>query len=202
VSQATSTTALTSSANPSVYGQTVSFTATVTPENGGTATGTVTFFKNGVSVGVLSLNGNKATLPITTLTPATYSMTATYNGSTNVGGSSTTTSLPQVVNKASTTTTIMSSMNPVTHGNPVTFTATVTATAPSTAVPPGSVIFYDTFNGNVTELGVGTLSGGKATKTVTYSAAQEGSHSVTATYTGSAYVNASPASTPVAQVVN
>ena len=49
---------------------------------------------------------------------------------------------------------------------------------------------------------MGTLSGGKATLTHTYTAAQEGSHSVTATYTGSAYVSASPASPAITQTVD
>src|SRR5205823_14745443 len=43
VNRATSSVALNSSANPAAYGQTIPLTATITPQFGGSATGSVTF---------------------------------------------------------------------------------------------------------------------------------------------------------------
>ena len=72
---ATTTTSLASSLNPSLSGQSVTFTATVTPL---TATGTVTFYDNGTSIGSAALSSGTAKLPISTL--GTHPITATYNG--------------------------------------------------------------------------------------------------------------------------
>jgi hypothetical protein len=80
------TTALTSSPNPSNFGQNVTFTATVTAQPGfdkGTPTGTVTFFDGSTNIGNSNLNGGMATLTTSTLSVGTHSMTATYNGDAN-----------------------------------------------------------------------------------------------------------------------
>jgi hypothetical protein len=80
-------TALASSANPSVYGQSsVTFTATVTGAGGGPPTGTVQFKTNGVNFGsAVTLSGGSATsgaLP-TTFRPGTCTVTADYSGDTS-----------------------------------------------------------------------------------------------------------------------
>jgi hypothetical protein len=99
-STAPTTTALVSSLNPSNYGQTVTLTATVTPQyefGKTTPTGTVNFFDGVKNLGSSSLNSAEiATLSTSTLTPGTHSITATYNGDTNFG-SSTSPALSQVV---------------------------------------------------------------------------------------------------------
>jgi hypothetical protein len=81
------TTALTSSQNPSNYGQSVTFTATVTAQPGfskGTPTGTVSFYDGSTNIGNSNLNGGGiATLTVSTLIVGTHSMTATYDGDTN-----------------------------------------------------------------------------------------------------------------------
>ena len=51
VAQAATTVALTSSANPSIYGQAVTFTATVASSTTGTPTGSVTFFDGSTALG-------------------------------------------------------------------------------------------------------------------------------------------------------
>ena len=67
VTQAKSTTALNSSANPSGTGQSITLTATVTPA---TATGNVTFNDGKTVLGSNALSGGVATLVINTLTAA------------------------------------------------------------------------------------------------------------------------------------
>ena len=86
-------TALASSLNPSNFGQTVTYTATVTPQPGfykGAATGTVSFFDTatGTNMGSSSLNGSGvATVQFSTLGPSTHSIVATYHGGTNFASS-------------------------------------------------------------------------------------------------------------------
>jgi hypothetical protein len=79
-------TALTSSPNPSTSGQAVTFTATVTAQQGfykGTPTGTVSFYDGTTNIGNSNLNSGVATLTTSTLPVGTDSITATYNGDAN-----------------------------------------------------------------------------------------------------------------------
>jgi len=96
VSKATSTTALTSSPNPSNFGQAVTFTASVTPQFSGTVKGSVTFYDGTTTLKTVALSGGAAKFTTSTLTSGLHSITATYNGSTNFIGSSA--SLTQTVN--------------------------------------------------------------------------------------------------------
>ena len=87
VGQATTTTTVTSSANPSLVGQNVKFTAmvkspTVVP------VGTVTFTAGTTTLGQVSLAGGKASLTTSALPKGTTTVTATYNGTSNITGSS------------------------------------------------------------------------------------------------------------------
>ena len=97
------TTTLASSPNPSSFGQSVTFTATVVPERGfykGTPTGSATFYDAAVSMGSANLNGSGvATFSTGTLIVGTHSITATYNGDSNFA-SSTSQPLSQVVQGA------------------------------------------------------------------------------------------------------
>lgn len=98
VNQASSQTTLTSSPNPSTQGQAVTFTATVTSPNT-TPTGQVTFKSGSTTLGTKNLNSSGvATLSDKSLPVGTDSIIATYNGNTNVAGSTSKT-LKQVVNK-------------------------------------------------------------------------------------------------------
>lgn len=86
---------LTSSANPANVGDSVSFTATVSP----IATGNVTFLTNGVLFSTVALSGSAANSGATTTLPAgTTTVTAQYAGDSNVGGSTNT--LQQTINNA------------------------------------------------------------------------------------------------------
>jgi hypothetical protein len=174
-------TAVSSTANPSVYSQPVAFTATVTPTSGaGQATGTVTFFSGSTPVGTPTLNGSgQATLTISSLAVGTASITAKYNGDANFGPS-TSPAISQIVNQAGTTAGIASAPNPSNHNQAVTFTATVVVTAPGTAPPTGTVSFKE----GSRVLGTGSLSSnGQATFTI--SNLNKGSNQIVAVYGGS-----------------
>jgi hypothetical protein len=180
------TTALISSMNPSTVGQSVTFTATVT---GSSPTGTVTFKDGSTVLGSPSLSGGIATFTTSSLTVGPHSITAAYSGDLN-NGTSTATTLTQNVNDlVSTTTGLISSLNPSAFGQSVTFTATVTGSSPT-----GTVTFKD----GLTVLGSPTLSGGTATFTI--SSLTVGPHSISASYSGDAN-NAASASTPLSQGV-
>lgn len=92
---ATTTTALVSSQNPSSYGQSVTFTATLS-SSGGTPTGTVTFNDGGAAIGTSSLSAGVATFATTTLAVGNHAITATYNG-TPAFNTSTSSALTQSV---------------------------------------------------------------------------------------------------------
>ena len=96
VNKATTTTSLVSSQNPSNVGQSVTFTATVTPQFSGTAKGSVTFYDGTTALKTVALSGGVAKFTTSTLTSGAHSITATYNGSTSFTGSSA--SLTQTVN--------------------------------------------------------------------------------------------------------
>nr|WP_246670128.1 IPT/TIG domain-containing protein [Bradyrhizobium stylosanthis] len=76
----TTTTEVTSSQNPSSYGQSVTFTAKV-QSPGGTPTGTVTFNDGGTPIGTSALAAGTATFATTALAVGNHTITATYGGS-------------------------------------------------------------------------------------------------------------------------
>jgi hypothetical protein len=80
--QQSTTTALGAASNPSVYGQSVTFTATVSPDGSGigTPTGIVTFRDGTTSLGTRTLSGGIASLTISTLGAGSHAITATYGG--------------------------------------------------------------------------------------------------------------------------
>ena len=98
VNKASTTTALASSKNPSKHGTAVTFTATVTPAFGGSATGRVTFKDGAATLGTGSIGTtNKATFTTSTLAKGTHSITAVYPGDADTN-TSTSAVLKQVVN--------------------------------------------------------------------------------------------------------
>ena len=134
---APTTTTLTTSPNPSTFGSSVTFTATIT---GNAPAGTVGFTDGGITItgcGTAAVNAAKATCTTTALTVGSHSLVATYSGDTNNAGS-VSPALTQTVNKAASGTTLTTSPNPSTFGSSVTFTATITGNAPA-----GTVGFTD-----------------------------------------------------------
>ena len=147
-------TVLTSSPNPSTYGQAVMFTASVTSDGPVAPTGTVRFTSKGLSVqGILS--GGIATFTTSSMLAGTTSITATYSGD-SLSYKSKSSPLSQAVNQAPTTTTLTSTHNPSKQGRLVALTATVTS---SFATPKGTV----TFKVGDEVLGTVKVSNGKAT---------------------------------------
>jgi hypothetical protein len=179
VNEADATISIGSSANPSVFGQPVSFTVTVGPVDPGTGTptGNVSVFLNGGFLQTLSLSdGSASTDPTSTVHAGTYGVTATYEGDGNFNAG-TSGVFFQSVDAAGTTTTVVSAMTPTVFGQPVTFTATVTATAPGAGTPTGNV----RFSADGTNFGTSPLSGGSAVSPPIASL-PAGAHTVTATY--------------------
>jgi hypothetical protein len=83
VNPAATSTVVVSSVNPSAFGQSVTFTATVT-SSAGTPSGTV-LFKDGATTlgaGTLDASGN-ASFTLSTLTAGSHAITASYGGSGN-----------------------------------------------------------------------------------------------------------------------
>jgi sugar lactone lactonase YvrE len=191
VKPATTVTLVASNLNPSIYGQSVILTATVTASDGTTATGKVTFDNGTKSLGTATLSGGVAVITTSTLPAGTLTITASYDGDTTHVKSKSS-ALTQVVDQATSTTVVVSSLNPSTTGKLVKFTATVTS---PTTKPTGTVTFTD----GSTALGTETLASGKAS--YSSSTLSAGSHNITAVYQGNADCAAST-SAVLLQTVN
>ena len=144
----------------------------------------------GVTLGSAAVSGNAASLTTTGLAIGTHYINAIYSGDFNFTGSPSNT-LSQVVTKATTTTSLASSVNPSASGAPVTFTAVVSSPA---GTPTGKVTFWN----GTTVLGTVTLTSGSAKYTTTK--LPLGSNTITAVYGGDSNNNGSTSS-PVYQVV-
>jgi len=180
VNQASSSIAVVSSANPAVYGQGVTFTATVQPAAGSTASGTITFLDGTTSLGTATLANNSAQLTVSTLALGAHSITAVYGGSANLAGS-TSSPLAETISQTPTSITFTATPNPATYGQAVTFVATVQPT--SGGAVTGTVTFFD----GTTTLATATVTNnGSQHNSATLIAAglQGGTHTITATYSG------------------
>ena len=99
----TTSTSVSSNNNPSTYGGSVTFTATVTSLAGNPNNeGTVTFTDGATTLcNAVALSGSQATCSTSTLNAATHTATATYSGTTTGNGfQGSANSVSQVVNKA------------------------------------------------------------------------------------------------------
>jgi hypothetical protein len=193
VVQKTAAQASLASQNPATaYGQSATFTATVT---GQSPTGTVAFTDgvttiSGCNAVVLTLGSAQCTT--SALTVGNHSIAATYSGDGNNSGATSNT-LAQSVSKASTTTAVATSASPSTFAQSVTFTATVAGQGAS-----GSVQFKDGAS-TIGGCSMAVLSGGQAQCTTASLAT--GNHSITAVYGGDAS-NAGSTSAVLVQTVN
>ena len=185
--QVASIAAVTSSPNPSSYGQQVTFTASITsatPTIVG-ATGTVTFLDNGAQIGTGPLSGNPATAQFQTssLSVGTHPITVSYSGDANFGAA---TSLPannQIVNPVPTTVAVSSTPATGVAEEPVAITATISSSA-SASLVTGTV----TFTVGTKTVGPVTVTNGVATTNQTLPA---GTYQVVAVYSGTSNLGGS-----------
>lgn len=161
--QGTTSISLESDDNESVFGQTVTFTATVSATSPSVAapTGTVELFDGSSSLGTQTITALNpvATFNISNLVVGSHNIRAYYHGDTNNSDSET--FRTHVVVKADTATTVTSSNNSTVYGEPVTFTATVAPVSPGAGTPTGSVTFV-IGSGVNTRTFSRSLSGGQA----------------------------------------
>ena len=194
-------TALASSANPSVLGANVTFTATITtPDGGGVAPDDTVTFTDGANIlATQPVTAGVATLTTNALPQGLNPITATYNGDSSkyILGSASAVLNQEVL--AASTTGIVSSLNPSNYGQLVTFTVTVTPGV--AAYPPTGVVNILDGGVLIAPLALATVG---ITGQATYATAAltAGTHNITAAYQGDTY-NSTSTSTPVlAQVVN
>ncbi len=161
------TTVVASSADPSAFGQGVTYTATVTASDGTTPSGTVQFSVDGANLGApvsLDANGQAASPAIATLAPGAHTVVAAYNGALTPFDQYTVSGevVSQTVQEDATSAALTVSPSPAAYGQPVTFTATLSAAAPGAGTPGGTVQFLvdgQDFGAPV------AVSGGTATST-------------------------------------
>ncbi len=122
VSKLTPTVALNSSSSTTIYGQSVTFTATA---SGAVAASGIITFKNGATtLGTGTLSGGQASLTTATLNAGNYAITAEYGGDTNYV-SNTSSALTQTINQATLTVTADNKTKAYAAANPD-LTATIT----------------------------------------------------------------------------
>ena len=163
----------TSSADPSTYGTSVTFTVTLRGA-GATPTGTVTWMDGSQVLGTSPVDAaGNASFSTSTLDAGSHSITAVYGGDQDYNGV-TSRVLTDVVNPSpSTLSAPQSSANPSGPGQPVTFTVTVTR-----ADALGTVTWTD----GRTTLGTTTVNTGRAAFTTSQLAL--GTHPIAASYSG------------------
>ena len=170
-------TALASSWNPAGTRRVVTYTATVTTQDGGVASGTVTFQDGGATVASVRLNNNQAAYSTSYRKGGVHTITAKYSGDLNYLGSTSAPLTETVVQSHPSTTVLATSGSPSYVGQAVTFTATVTSSYG--AIPDGELVtFYD----GTTALGSVALASGTAAYTTSSLSAK--THTIKATYAG------------------
>jgi hypothetical protein len=190
ISKADTSTAVTSSQNPSVFSQAVTFTATVTNASAtvATPTGNVQFVVDGFNFGgPVALVAGTATSGSTsalTVSGSPHTVTVNYtNVDGNFNNSMGTLASGQTVNKANAMSAITSDApDPSVVGQPVTVSYTVTVQAPGSGTPTGNVTLSD---GTVSC--TSTVAAGNCMLTFTTA----GPKMLTATYTGDSNFNGS-----------
>ena len=187
---ASTTTTVATSTNPSAYGQSITFTATVTSGSPGTPTGTLTLFDGSGAIATGGMTSGTSVFVVSDLVAGDHTITATYNGdSTFASSTGSLTGNPQVVDKADTTTSGSSTTNPSTYGSPTTFIVSVSAGYPVPSLPTGDVNISD----GGTPIGAAQLlpgAGGFTTSTLSV-----GSHNIVIAYAGDANFNPSAPAT-------
>ena len=206
---------VTSTANPSHYGQYVTFIATVenTSQGGGAPTGSVQFYIDGTKyLGAITLVADGAdsstaivSAPILAAgNPHTVYAVFTNQDGNYVGGTSN--QIKQNVSTDATTTTLVSNTATSYAGQPVTFVAAVQNNSPGGAgAPTGSVQFYVDKALYLGPIALTAASGNTSTATISDSGlAVGGTHTVYAVYSNADgdFTSAIPASNNVTESVS
>ena len=146
------TTLNTSPGTTEPFGTTLQFTGSISPYTFGTytATGTVTFYDGGTSLGSGSLSNGQALLTNNSLTPGSHSIKAVYSGDFNFS-SSTSSATVVTITKGNPTLT-WATPAPITYGTSLSGTQ-----LDATASVPGTFV-YSPAAGNVFSAGTQTLS--------------------------------------------
>ena len=191
--------------SPSVWGQEVTVTATLSASMTGTTapSGTVGFSADGTAIPgcesrPLDPTALTATCTIAGLGAGEHSIGAAYSGD-DVYAPSDAPALTQTVQQAASSTSLTTARPVVTAGESVTLTATVTVLPPGAGVPTGTVTFF----AGGTPLGTVPLhaNAGVTTATLTTASLPAGTYAITAAYAGDANVAAST-SAVLTQYVN
>jgi len=182
VTKVTSTPVVSDVPNPSTYGATVTFTATLPAVGGGARpTGTVQFSIGTVALGTpQTLVNGSASVTSATLPVGTSSITAAYLGDDPNYVAKTSAAVTQTVNKGTATPSVIGTPNPTTFGSSVSLTATILP-AGAGVMPTGTIQFLD----NGVPLG-GLVALVNGTATLATTALTTGSHAITARYSGDA----------------
>ena len=180
VTHTTSSVSLRSSVNPSALGQAVKFTAVVTVEPAGIATGTMQFSDGATALGSVNVSGGIAVLTTSALPGGSHTILAEYSGNGTFPPAQA--SYYQSVNAPVTLVVSAAPTAPV-FGQAVVFTASVSSLAsPGFAAPTGHITWVDLASG--AQLGMAPLSSGTATLSLNSLAA--GMHTINVLYSGDA----------------
>jgi len=198
ITPAATSTTLTSSVNPTTFGQSTTFTATVKDTSNGNVAlpdgDTVTFLNGATVLGTGTTSGGTgtATFATNTLGGGAHTITARHEASNNYAAS-TSPAFTQNVNRAATFAKVTLSVNPTIVGQDATFTATLTDNSNGgIALPDNETV---TFLDGIAALGTGTTGGGNGQTTLTTNLLTAGTHSITASYAGNTNHAASVSST-------
>jgi uncharacterized repeat protein (TIGR01451 family) len=130
VNKLATATSLSSGKNPALFGQPVTFAASVSPA---AATGSVSFFDAATLLGSANLNSGLASLTLSNLAIGNHQITAVYGGSATYG-TSTSTGITQVINaSADLSVTQTASSSSIAVGRRLTYTVVVANSGPNTA---------------------------------------------------------------------
>jgi hypothetical protein len=193
IAKASPKVALASSANAVVFGQAVTFVASVTG-SGANPTGTVTFYDGASVIGTAALNGSgTAELTTTGLTPNANSISVRYSGGTSFLGASSGVSSVTVARAATRIIFTPQEMYKKKGLVSVNLTADIQPVAPGSGVPTGTVTF-ETTKPKRKILEIAVLSGGSAALSVKLNRVQN--QVVTINYSGDADFLPSAVMTP------
>ncbi|HVI06756.1 MAG TPA: FG-GAP-like repeat-containing protein [Candidatus Binatia bacterium] len=176
VQQAGTTVGLNAPATANVN-QSVTFTATVSPQTSGTPTGTVTFMDGSTQIGSGSLTAGVATFSTSSLAAGAHSITAVYGGDSNFTGSTSSASSLTVTAAGFTLSSSALSSASVMPGSSAQSTITIT---PSGGLDPSSVSLTCAASPAVTPAvtcSLGSITSGQGVGSATLTVSTTGPHS-------------------------